>query len=264
MIEETLKKLGFSDKEIQVYLAILENGKILPATVATITHIKRPTVYAIGKELLKRGIITQDLEGTGGYFVALPPQHLNSIVEKEEKAIAEKKKIVKEAIAGLENVPKSKSYSVPKMRFIDEYNIKDFLYRQVPIWDESMVRSGDFTWWGFQDHTILETKEYVEWIDWYWSRASDKMHLKLISNDAEIEAKMKARNYPRREIKFWRKDFRFTATNFIMGDYSVFMMTQHRPHYLVEIHDAVYAENMREVFKNLWNVVGSPMFENKV
>jgi sugar-specific transcriptional regulator TrmB len=68
MIDETLKKLGFSDKEILVYLTILENGKVLPATISSITHIKRPTVYAIGKELVKKGIITQDVEGAGGYF----------------------------------------------------------------------------------------------------------------------------------------------------------------------------------------------------
>lgn len=202
MIDETLKKLGFSEKEIQVYLTILENGKVLPATISSITHIKRPTVYAIGKELVKKGVITQDVEGSGGYFVALPPQHLNTIVEKEERDIVAKKKIIKDAISELENVPKSKSYSVPKMRFIDEYNIKDFLYRQVPIWEESMIRSGDMTWWGFQDHTILETKEYQDWIDWYWKIGSEKVDLKLISNDSAIEAKMAEKKYPRRAIKF--------------------------------------------------------------
>jgi predicted transcriptional regulator len=255
MIDETLKKLGFSDKEILVYLTILENGKVLPATISSITHIKRPTVYAIGKELVKKGIITQDVEGAGGYFVALPPQHLNTIVEKEERDIIAKKKIIKEAISELENVPKSKSYSVPKMRFIDEYNIKDFLYRQTPMWEESMIRSGDLTWWGFQDHTILETKEYVDWIDWYWKIGSEKIDLKLISNDSAIEAKMAEKKYPRRAIKFWKNEFKFTATNFIMGDYVVFFMTGQRPHYLVEIHDAVYAQNMRQVFRNLWEII---------
>jgi hypothetical protein len=141
------------------------------------------------------------------------------------------------------------------MRFIDEYNIKDFLYRQTPMWEESMIRSGDLTWWGFQDHTILETKEYVDWIDWYWKIGSEKIDLKLISNDSAIEAKMAEKKYPRRAIKFWKNEFKFTATNFIMGDYVVFFMTGQRPHYLVEIHDAVYAQNMRQVFRNLWEII---------
>jgi sugar-specific transcriptional regulator TrmB len=255
MLNELLSKLGFSEKEIQVYLTILENGKILPAAISKITNIKRPTVYVIGNELVKKGVVTQDLEEAGGYFVALPPEHLNTIAEREEKKVIEKKKIIKDAIEELADIPKSKSYSVPKMRFINEYNMKDFFYRQSPIWDQSMISSGNPTWWGFQDHTFVEHKEYLDWIDWYWKQAPKEIDLKLISNDSEIEEKMKLRNYSKRHIKFWKKDFEFTATHQVLGDYVLFFMTNQRPHYLVEIHDAVYAENMRQVYKNLWEII---------
>ena len=255
MIEDLLNKLGFSEKEILVYLAVLENGKVSPATIASITNIKRPTVYSVGKELIKRGVITQDVEGPGGYFVALPPSHLNVAINDEEQSIIEKKKIIKEAIVELENVPKSKSYSVPRMRFIDEFNVKDFLYRQTPIWDQSMIQSKNPTWWGFLDHTFLEPNERQEWIEWYWSRASKEIDLKLISNDSEIEKEIGKKNYERRHVKFWKKDFNFTGSTWILGDYVIFCMSRNRPNYIVEIHDAVYAENMREVFRNLWEII---------
>jgi sugar-specific transcriptional regulator TrmB len=252
MINELLKKLGFSEKEILVYLAILENGKIAPSRIASITKIKRSTVYAVGKELLKKGVVTEDISGHGGYFVALPPEHLGSAIKNEERMILEKKKVIKEALLELENIPKSKSYSVPKMRFIDEYNVRDFLYKQTPAWEESMSLTHHLTWWGFQDHTFVENKDYREWIEWYWSRAPKQYDLKLISNDSEIERKMETKKIDRRSIKFWKKDFKFTATTWILGEYVVFIMSKQRPHYLVEIHDAVYAENMRQIFKNIW------------
>jgi len=255
VIIELLTKLGFSDKETQVYLTVLENGKIAPARVASLTKIKRSTVYAVAKELLKRGVITEDVEGSGGYLVALPPENLNFAIKTEEQAIAVKKRIVKEAISELLTIPQSTSYSVPKMRFIDEYNVKDFLYRQTPVWEESMSLTKEQTWWGFQDHTFVEDKECGEWVEWYWSRAPEQYDLKLISNDSEIEEKMKTKNIERRVVKFWKKDFKFTATTWILGEYVVFVMSKQRPHYLVEIHDAVYAQNMREVFRNLWNVI---------
>lgn len=47
----------------------------------------------------------------------------------------------------------------------------------------------------------------------------------------------------------------FTVSQWILGDYSVMAQTRSRPHYLVEMHDAVYATNMRELFKNLWEEV---------
>ncbi len=255
MIEDLLKKLGFSEKEILVYLTILENGKISPASISSITKIKRPTVYSVGKELLKRGVITEDVEGHGGYFVALPPENLETAIKKQEKEIAEQKKVIKEAVEELSNIPKSKSYSVPKMRFIDEYNIKDFLYKQTPVWEKSMSVAKDTIWWGFQDHTMVEDAEYRKWVEWYWNRAPKEYKSKLITNDSDIENKMKEKKIENRTVKFWKKDSKFTATNWILGDYVILFMTKQRPHYIVEIHDAVYAENMRELFRNLWEIV---------
>jgi sugar-specific transcriptional regulator TrmB len=255
MIDESLKKLGFSDKEIQVYLAVLENGKISPAAIAKITKIKRPTVYAVGKELLKKGVITEDMKGPGGYFVALPPESLDGTIQKEERAIAEKKKITKELVGELSSIPRAKAYSVPKMRFIDEHNVRDFLYKQTPVWEESMSLSKNLTWWGFQDHTFVENKDFTEWISWYWGRASKEYDLKLISNDSKAEKDMQTKKLERRAIKFWNKDFNFTGTTWILGDYVIFIMSRQHPHYIVEIHDAVYAENMRQIFKNLWGII---------
>lgn len=256
MIEDSLKKLGFTDKEIRVYLTVLENGKISPANIASMTGIKRPTVYSVGKELIKRGVITEDLHGSSGYFVALPPETLTEALEKEESAISEKKRAVKELIGELENLPRSKSYSVPKIRFVDEYNIKDFLYKQAPIWDKSMIQTKNTTWWGFQDHTLVENKDCIEWIDWYWAHAPKEIDLKVISNDSDIEKQMQKKNLERRMIRFWKKDFNFTATTLIVGDYVMLIMSRYRPNYIVEIHDAVYAENLRQVFKNLWETIG--------
>jgi sugar-specific transcriptional regulator TrmB len=58
MYTEYLKQLGLDDKEIAVFLVVLERGKVLPATVATITNINRSTVYSVAKELARKGLIT--------------------------------------------------------------------------------------------------------------------------------------------------------------------------------------------------------------
>ena len=39
----------------------------------------------------------------------------------------------------------------------------------------------------------------------------------------------------------------------ILEDYIVMASTRQHPFYLVEIHDATLAHNMREVFKKLWS-----------
>jgi len=252
MIDQILKKLGLNDKEIRVYLTILEYGKILPARVAQITKINRTTVYATAKELLKKGVITEDIGEKSTYYVALPPEDLNQLITKEKSKLKEKEKLIKEAILELEILPKAKTYSIPKIRFIDEIDVKDFLYKQTPIWIESMKKTNS-TWWGFQDHTFVE--QHQEWIDWLWKYAPQEIDLKLITNSSKIEREMTKKKIARRNIRFWKKDFKFTASQWIIGDYLIMIVTRQKPHYLVEIHDPVFAENMRELFRNLWEEI---------
>ena len=66
---------------------------------------------------------------------------------------------------------------------------------------------------------------------------------------------MTADQYANRSIKFWKKGFDFTETQWIVGDYSIMIMSRQKPYYAVETHDAVYADNMRKLFKNLWEEI---------
>lgn len=251
MIQEILKQLDFTDKEIEVYLTILESGKVTPTDVAKLTGINRTTVYSVAKELIKRGVVAEDLGGQTLYLVALPPQDLKSVVQKEEKKLEEKKSLVEKAIAELQNYARDTKYSVPKIVFIGEDDLENYLYKQTAVWNESIMKY-DGCWWGFQDQSFV--RYYEDWIDWYWQTGSPKnMKLKLLSN--ESAEKIKKKKYENRKIKFWDDSKDFTATTWINGDYVVMIVTTTRPHYLVEIHDSVLAHNMREVFKGIWKTV---------
>ena len=57
-----------------------------------------------------------------------------------------------------------------------------------------------------------------------------------------------------KQIKFWKNSNNFTATTWVAGDYLIMTVTNQHPHYLVQIHDATLAHNMREMFKGIWNV----------
>lgn len=251
MLQEILKQLAFTNKEIEVYLAILESGKVTPTDVAKLTGINRTTVYSVAKELIKRGVIAEDLGGETRYLVALPPQDLKAVIHKEEKILDEKKSLVDKAIGELKNYAKNTKYSVPKIVFKGENEIGAYLYKQSPMWNESGMKY-DGHWWGFQDSSFV--RYYEEWIDWYWQTGSPKnMKLKLLSNEAAEDIKKK--KYENRKIKLWKNESDFTATTWVVGDYVVMIVTAQRPHYLVEIHDAVLAHNMREVFKGIWKTL---------
>lgn len=249
MINDILQQLGFNEKEIAVYLTVLEHGKITPASVSRLTNINRSTVYAIAKELTVKGVIVEDLGGKQGYLVALPPQDLQSLLLKEERALQNKKLLVNQAIESLQSYSKNTKYSIPKIHFVDEEDLENYLYKQTPTWNQS-VTDNKTLWWGFQDANFV--KHYEDWIDWFWEEGNQlKTELKVLSN--EVAEKAKQKKFSERKIRYWDGSAEITATTWIAGDYIIMVVTSQRPYYLVEIHDAVMAKNFREVFKSIWN-----------
>ncbi len=250
MIPSLLRQLGLNTHEIDVYLAILQHGKVSATQLSTLTKINRTTIYSIAKQLAKRGIIAEDLGTSKRLFVAKPPQDLDILLRRQEYDLEEKRHLLQNSLSELEKLAKSSQYSIPKIVFIEEEGIRDYLYKQTPTWNKSLTEV-DPTWWGFQDTTLVE--HYEDWIDWYWQEANpENINLKLLSSQTDIETAMEAKHYARRQIKFWREATNFTASTWINGDYVVMIMTQQKPHYLVEIHDKTLAHNMRQVFKGIW------------
>lgn len=248
MAIEALKTLGLSDRQIQVYLTVLQQGRATAITLSRITKINRTTIYSVSKELIDKGLISEDLGGTTSYFVAKPPEELQYLVEREEQAIHKKKKTASEVVHELQKLVGNSAYAAPRINFIEEKNLEKHLQKQTPLWDASIVQY-DSHWWGFQDKTFI--KYYEKWIDWYWESGSKpNINLKLISNQSAEDIKTK--KFARRQIRFWEKSGDFTATTWILGDYVVMINTNQRPHYLVEIYDKTLAHNMRELFRGVW------------
>lgn len=254
MLNSYLQQLGFSDKEIAVYLCVLESGKLSAAAVSRITKINRTTVYSVSKELIKKGVIHEDLGGINRYYTALSTDELRNLYKSQEADLEQKKGVIEDVIRELNALPKSKQYSVPKIRFIDELHVNDFLFKQLPVWIESAQKHSDHNWWGFQDASLLES--YKDWIEYHWKIFPEDFGTRLITNkkSAEKEMALKIAN-ERRQVKYWDKTIDFTATHAVLGDYVLFMVTNQHPHYLVETHDAVMAQNLREMFKGLWEKI---------
>lgn len=249
MSKQTLGKLGFSNKESEVYLALLQHGTMTPAEIAKLTRISRPTVYSVSKELVKKGVILEDLGGSSRSLIAKQPEDLAILVNREQKALDTKKATVNQAIAELQKIAQSSKYSIPKIVFIPEEEIESYLYKQAPIWNSS-IKETKTMYWGFQDPNLVE--HYQGWIDWYWQQPNPPV-LQLLSNESNIEENMRTRGYTNRHIRFWSGASTFTATTWVMGNYIAMINTQHHPFSLIEIHDAMMADNLRQLFSGIWN-----------
>jgi DNA-binding MarR family transcriptional regulator len=247
----SLKDLGFSEKECEIYILLLQHGKMGPAEISKLTQISRPTVYSVAKELVKKGVILEDLGGPSRTFIPKPPEDLSLLINREQKRLDAKKYAVSKAILELKGLAQATKYTIPKIIFIPEEDVERYLYKQTPTWNAS-IRKTKTIYWGFQDPSLVA--HYEAWIDWYWQQ-SNPPKLQLLSNVSNIETEMKAKNYINREIRFWQNTSAFTTTTWVMGDYVVMINTKNKPFHLVEFHDATLAENFRQLFSGIWKTL---------
>lgn len=250
-MEKLFEAIGLNANEREVYLAVLRAGKISPQRVARLTGINRTTVYSISRKLRDSGFITEDVGQKVTYLLAASPENLKDIFEKEEKSLAERKQAVIQLAKELEALPKNTTYSVPRIHFVEEADLSKYLQSEYGRWSASTAEY-DNTWWGFQDDSF--TEKYGKFIEWSWKHSPKDLQVHFFANNAPVEKEM-GKKFSERSLKELPSGINFDSSFWVAGDYIFMVQTRERPHYLVEINDAVLARNQRELFKGLWSAV---------
>ena len=104
MESSLLKKLNLNDKEIKIYLSLLEYGAISVRGLADLSGINRGTVYDILKKLQDLGLASFYHADTKQKFVAEPPEKLLALLNEKETELKNTKKQIKEIIPELNSL----------------------------------------------------------------------------------------------------------------------------------------------------------------
>lgn len=90
-MEETLRKLGLSSNEINVFIALLKLGTSKVDTVSKRIPLPRTTIYGLLKSLIEKGLVSYVVKSGVKHYEATNPQRLLSM---EEERLVQLKKIV--------------------------------------------------------------------------------------------------------------------------------------------------------------------------
>lgn len=99
-----LKKLGLSDKEINIYLKLLESGANSVRSLAKLTGLNRGTIYDILKNLQKLGLASYYQHDTKQKFVAEDADKLLKLVTDQEEKLKRAKNKLNELIPELKSL----------------------------------------------------------------------------------------------------------------------------------------------------------------
>lgn len=88
-MEEILKDLGFSEREVKVYLALLELGETTVGPIAAKTRIQHSKIYPTLEKLIDRGLVTFIIKSKTKYFQAVNPKQILFLLKEKERQFQE-------------------------------------------------------------------------------------------------------------------------------------------------------------------------------
>lgn len=92
MVQEILQKLGLSQSEAKVYLALIELGPSLAGDITKKANINRSNCYDALQRLTEKGLVSYVIKAQRKYFKAEEPNKLKNLLQEEKLNIAKKEK----------------------------------------------------------------------------------------------------------------------------------------------------------------------------
>jgi sugar-specific transcriptional regulator TrmB len=258
MVESRLIALGLTDTEAKAYLDLADVGKTNAQLLAKRTGLPRTTAYWALDSLVSRGLASIEQKKGTTFYKANKPDALLRMIESEgrqlSEAIARRRASAAELIEDIAPLFRQKHFSVPKLQFFEgEDGVRSMLYDYTPRWQDS-IEQYDNTWWGYQDHTFPET--YLDWMKATWKLKRKNEVYCVVTNRSAIEDEL-AVTAAHRNTRYISSGYQFSSTIWIVGEYVVLIMTNQKPHYAFQLIDPVFAQNLRMVFKLMWDTAST-------
>lgn len=225
-INDQLSQLGFTDKEADIYLALLELGSGSIVEISKKSGIKRTTVYEIINSLLEKSLIAISARKQRKVFIPINPSKLLAISQK-------KLEIAKSIIPELESLL-SISPAKPKIQF---YEGTDGL---INMYDEILENAKSIK--AFVTTDILKNKklENYIWNDFTPARIKKKILLTSIGPDNDWMKNI----YKKEEVKYLRKvklipkeKFPFSIETLIYDKFITIISFEHKLGVTIESKD---------------------------
>ncbi len=252
MVEKHLEQLGFNETEVKVYLALADVGKSTAQLLGKRAGVPRTTAYSTLDNLVRKGVVAIEQKRGSTFYTANNPAALLKLVEQDKREVLAREHVAKELVQLIQPYFRNKNFSIPKLQFFEgRKNVASLLRDNLDTWRESL-RQYDNAWWGYQDHTFVE--EYIDWLEESWVTKSEDEYIKLISNYSKVESALSGKVKGRKIIPV-SKEYNFSSSIWVCGDFIVLLMTRQEPHYAFQLHDPVFSANLRLVFQLLWGVL---------
>ena len=249
-MEKILQKIGLSDKEIKIYLCLLEYGTRPASFLAQKTSINRATAYNILEQLLQKRIVTQTIRADIRQFTGCNPDKLLDYLDQEKEKLEDLKSDISGILPELEEVQKNLVGWKPKFQYFEgTVGARDLLEKTLAC------KTG-------QLYAVLSMKDtYEAFGEDYYNKVIQKRIQKQIllhvirSDEKEVyQNHWKNSKEELRNLRALPKEISPPDMSFYLWDerYCAFVASK-KENYGLLIESPEFYQTQKTLWNNLWN-----------
>lgn len=234
----TLKDFGFSKKEADMYLAVLELGEAQISDIAKKANLPRTSCYEIIKALVNHRMVSYFVKKRTRLYVAESPKKIAALFEHRVQ-------VFREILPRLQAIS-NQAHATPLIRFYEgEEGVKVILNEVI-----SEKRNFDAIT-SIDDAYTLFAGDFADFVE---VRQKHYLHVRLLTVRSKQSEELKAADAQSlRETRcFVPEKYTFRTANWIFGD-KVALLSFERDHSMgLIIHDVALADTFRMYFELMW------------
>jgi len=227
---EILKDLGFEEREIKIYLALIRLGDSPALKISKEIGIDRTTTYDILERLIGRGIVSLYIKNKSKHFSALAPDNLLNYF--------------KEKYSSLENI-------LPDLKKISNHT-PELVKCELFYGKEGLKSVGKDIVDKTKEYRVIGIrKEYEEILGYFNEQAILKLDQFKAKEIAIVEKNAKFKKLKNGEYRYLDKKLLSPITTLIYKNKVVFFIWK-EPYFAVSIENEPLAKAQTEYFNILW------------
>lgn len=244
-MEKQLLKIGFTTKEAQVYLALLELGNQSAAVVAKKLGMPKSTALFVLENLAQRGYLKKTKRGLTQFFFADPVD-----LEQSKRRQQQEENETLEHLVPLLQEFKSPFSSQPKLTFYEGVAGCKRAYQQLL---ESRTEILEF---GI--HKDLEEKFGAKFMDNFIAqRCKKKITLRAISSENAIDRDLQKLDVSQLREQRFLPDGSETYSSIAIWENKVLLLNLHQDAFGVLVENEEFSRTLRTIFTVLYKCLPS-------
>ncbi len=243
-MKDALKRIGLTDGEIKVYLALLELGSSTSWNITKESGISGSKVYEVLERLEKKGLVSEMIKNNVKYFEATSPDRILAYLEEKNREIENEKKEIRKILPDL--LLKKATSTKGVVRVFTGFEGAKAVFEETL---RDCKRGDEMLGWGL-------TEQPESWESYFNEREKirDKKGIihKSIINEKYQSLHKARKNLPNTQFRFFPKELEMPTTVLLWKNkVSMYIITRENPITMI-IESQETAESFKKSFEILW------------